>query len=412
MKYSFLLDYPSAKQPTYIFIRGFSGQVKYYLTEKIHPDHWDRDHQRPAPVKDKKLAESLKALKEKLDRIATHLDEMIRDAKRTGKKLLKNAIEQELDILTGKVAYTDKADFFVCADMIYEEMESGKLLTKQGKKFAKQTLVKYEQSLRVMREHTPKLLVGEITMDTYRGLIEHMNNENLAINTIGTHIKCFKRLLAETYGRGWHKNLIFKDPRFQTPGEETNDIYLSEEEISKLYKKRLLDKGMAICRDWFILDCYTGLRISDIQLLDKNNLAGDTIIIANEKTDIRVEIPIHPIVRAILWKYKGFPPRVSDQEINREIKKACELTGIHQTVLYTITKGGERKDFYYKKYEMVSNHTARRSFITNMRKNGVPDTIAMKLAGIKKPGTLQKYDKLSPEEAAKLAAKHAFFKGK
>jgi hypothetical protein len=60
---------------------------------------------------------------------------------------------------------------------------------------------------------------------------------------------------------------------------------------------------------------------------------------------------------------------------------------------------------------MVSNHTARRSFITNLLDALVPDNIVMQLAGIKKHATLLKYKKTKPQQTAELMASHAFFGG-
>jgi hypothetical protein len=112
----------------------------------------------------------------------------------------------------------------------------------------------------------------------------------------------------------------------------------------------------------------------------------------------------------LVSKYKGFPPKMNDQEINDEIKDVAEICGIDKTELYTVTEGGKRRDYYLKRYEMVSNHTARRSFITNLIKAGVEHTMIMKLAGIVKFETLARYIKLSAEEVADQAAKLDFFK--
>ncbi|HUR64900.1 MAG TPA: tyrosine-type recombinase/integrase, partial [Chitinophagaceae bacterium] len=166
----------------------------------------------------------------------------------------------------------------------------------------------------------------------------------------------------------------------------------------------------AVVRDWFILDCYTGLRVSDLVMLEKRNISKGFITIANEKTDEKVVIPVHPYVQKIVSKYKGFPPAVSDVKINKFIKLICEKAEFTGRVLFTITKGGKRKDEYLKKWQMVSAHTARRSFITNLRKNGVPDTIIMKLTGIRAISTLLRYDKITAEEAAQVAADLKFFK--
>lgn len=86
------------------------------------------------------------------------------------------------------------------------------------------------------------------------------------------------------------------------------------------------------------------------------------------------------------------------------------MVQLNETVLYFLTKGGTRKDFYLKKYEMVSCHTARRSFITNLLNAGIPDNQVMQLAGIKKHATLLRYKKTKPEETANILKDHTFFK--
>lgn len=452
MKYSFLLDRPKGKEATYIFCMGtFGERLKHSLEEKIHPDHWDFKHQRPLPaqelpIKDKKLIEDLKALKSKLDRIAERMDELIRQSKRSGVPLLKMDVELELDYLICKPQKSSSflkktgvnieldlseskskktlekiikakidnssSDFYQAAAVIIWYFENGDILNDSGKQFSWQTITNYMQSVRNIYEFKPQLRFSDIDMNFYRQFIKELNKKDLSINSQGAHVKCLKRILSIALERGWHSNPISLNKDFKTPSEETEDIALTEEELTTIFEKRILDKGMEIARDWFILDAYTGLRISDIQRLNhKHNLTKNFIIISNEKTDAPVQVPLHPRAKAIIKKWKGFPPKVTDQHINREIKKVAELCKINDTILYTITKGGKRQDSYYKKYEMISNHTARRSFITNLRKNGVPDSIVMKLAGIVKPQTLAKYDKLTSEEAARIASQHTFFAG-
>jgi integrase len=140
------------------------------------------------------------------------------------------------------------------------------------------------------------------------------------------------------------------------------------------------------------------------------NSEKDRVTIASEKTDTKVVIPLRPEVRAILKKWGGLPPKMSDQEINRSIKEVCEVVGFTDTVLYFLTKGGTRKDYYLKKYEMVSCHTARRSFITNLLSAGIPDNQVMQLAGIKKHATLLRYKKTTAEQNADSLKDHEYFK--
>ena len=63
----------------------------------------------------------------------------------------------------------------------------------------------------------------------------------------------------------------------------------------------------------------------------------------------------------------------------------------------------------YKKYELVSTHTARRSGATNMYIAVIPTLAIMKITGHKTEKAFLKYIKISEEENAEMLAKHCFF---
>ena len=107
---------------------------------------------------------------------------------------------------------------------------------------------------------------------------------------------------------------------------DVDAIYLTEAEIEKLYKldiRRLIEEGeidtksmIESTRDLFIIACWTGLRRSDINRLDKAtfNMGNKTIAITAEKTKRQVVIPMHPMVVALYEKYKGKFPRLCDKD--------------------------------------------------------------------------------------------------
>lgn len=87
----------------------------------------------------------------------------------------------------------------------------------------------------------------------------------------------------------------------------------------------------------------------------------------------------------------------------------ARTAGLTSPVIYSITKGGTRVDRYAEKWEVISNHTARRSFITNALKAGLSHVEVMRLAGLKKLATLQRYVKETEDEVAQRLRGHRFF---
>lgn len=91
------------------------------------------------------------------------------------------------------------------------------------------------------------------------------------------------------------------------------------------------------------------------------------------------------------------------QRMNRQLKEICKLAGINDVhMLDGIAR---------KKYELVSTHTARRSFATNAYRAGIPSISIMKITGHSTERSFMKYIKISQEENARLMLKNPFFKG-
>jgi site-specific recombinase XerD len=409
----FILDHPNGDEDTYIFIKltCWDGTLKRTTKEKVHPDNWAAEAERPVV---KKSDDKAKALLLKLNRLYDAIETLRTTCSITGEKFTKAAVSRTIDEQLQQKP-TRRLTFKQAAEQIIEEMKSGAITTDRGKKYSVGTIKNYNQSLNALVAFSTARKVSiefnQVTLGTYHSFIQYCNDQDWSLNYTGQHLKNWKCLMAEALQKGWHKNRIHEFDDFKTLSEETFDIFLDEKELGRMIKHNLsFNYEYDVARDWFIIGCYTALRVSDLKLLDETRLNNDTIILANEKTDERVVLPVHPHVRSILKKWKGFPPAMADQTINEKIKQVAQLCKITGKVLYSVTKGGKRKDFYMQKWEMVSLHTARRSFITNARKNGMPDSIVMKLAGIRKPATLQRYDKLSADEAAIEAAKHSFFR--
>lgn len=385
-KVTIVLKNPGKVSPILVLFTCYNGRLKYYSGESASNL--------------KNLSRGAKVI---LSRIERHIDEMAVDYKIKGEPLTREILRASLDHVLKKKVKQSAASMFEQMTRLVDQMEAGAILTPQSKRYSALSIKTYRFTIALLQRFNPKLTLQSTTIATYNKFIQWMQEKGYSTNYIGSQIKNWK-VLGKNLG-----GAVFSDASFKKMDEESFNVYLDEDELKRMADLTLTGR-YAIVRDWFILDCYTGLRVSDLTLLSKRNYHNGFITIANEKTDQSVVIPVHPLVKKILDRNKGFPPAVEPVELNKLIKQVAEKAKINDRVLHTITKGGMRKDEYLKKWELITAHSARRSFITNLRKNGVPDTIVMKLSGIRSPQTLKKYDKLSTDEAAKIAAKHKFFK--
>ena len=67
--------------------------------------------------------------------------------------------------------------------------------------------------------------------------------------------------------------------------------------------------------------------------------------------------------------------------MNAELKELCKLADISELVRKTFYKGNERRDVTSPKYELVSAHTGRRSFICNALAKGISVNVVMQWTG-------------------------------
>ena len=136
------------------------------------------------------------------------------------------------------------------------------------------------------------------------------------------------------------------------------------------------------------------------------NKCPEFLTFTQSKTKEQVTIPVLPELCEVITKWKGNLPEVgAEQQMNTKIKEACKISGLDRKIDRVSTKmsdGGkiERVPLH----EMVSNHTARRTFATNIYKRGILSNGAlMSLTGHNSENAFLKYLDLSQEEMSKVA---------
>jgi len=412
----FILHTPKSDKPTPIILKKTlaDGTFKESLGLSILPAMWDKVNERAVVIDlDKGAMAENKSINATLKRIFDFVDARVRDARYTGNQLTCEEMSAKLAEITGKVKVKKGAGFYPKCRIIIEDMGTGKLTTPRGKRYSAGTIKNYNQSLNTLEEYNSNLNWANIDMKFYRDFVKWCNDKDFSMNYIAQHIKNLIRLMkiGKSKSYKFHSCTGYMDEDFRVIQEQTDDIALEQWELDKIAAQNIPNKYWDIARDWFVLGCYLGLRVSDVKLLDQaKNFSNVAVTIANEKTDTKVVVPINEQIRAIQKKWNGLPPRMHEVEINRHIKKVCEIVGLIDPFLYFLTKGGTRKDFYLRKCDMVSCHTMRRFFITELIRLKVADNIIMQLAGIKKHATLLRYKKITPEENAANMQGEAFFK--
>lgn len=298
----------------------------------------------------------------------------------------------------------------------YQKETADKQNNKTGYTFSKNTVRNYHTAMTAVREfaeakfETRKISFDDINLDFYNDFTSYYRNERkLSPNTIGTYIKIIKAVLREADERGMKVNPAYKSKKFVTAAKETDAIYLTETELQEMANLDLsTDSRLERVRDLFLVGCRTGLRWSDFSNLTSEDFETGAIRKRTQKQKGYVLIPIHPDVKLIMEKYdteNRLPQPISNQKFNKYIKEVCRLVpSLQKSVSHMEHKGSSELHTKVKKCELVSTHTARRSFATNCYLKGVPTRVIMSITGHKKEEMFFKYIRMTPSDDSKILA--------
>ena len=247
------------------------------------------------------------------------------------------------------------------------------------------------------------LIVSKLDLNFRDKFLSYLNENGYANGTIILYIRTLVSVLKFSKRRGVK---VSNDIEFFKEGlkkKKTLNVYLTLDEIDRIYSLKGLSAKEDLARDWFVISCNIGQRASDLFKATKSSLNanGNILTIQQQKNanSKPIQIPLLPQVLEILKKYNGdFPPLLSNVVKNnfnyygkliKEICKKAELNEEIKTLQYKSDKNSSEVTTK-KKWELVSSHCGRRSFCTNFY-GKIPTPLLMMISGHQNENTLLLY---------------------
>lgn len=243
----------------------------------------------------------------------------------------------------------------------------------------KSKLEKYEA------EQRTQILICNVN-DEFRNIfLDFQRKQKYSLSTINRELIFIKTLCNHAKRKGLKVSLELdyfskEVKRDNLQNANKKFVYLNENDLKKLESinpNRLTDT-LEDVRNWLMISCYTGQRISDFMRFNTSMIRIQNekkfIEFTQVKTGNKVTIPLHSKILGILEDNNNqFPKPISDVKYNEYVKEVCRLAKIDEVI-----KGGKlsnlgtkenplwRKEVKdYKKHQLVSSHIGRRSFATN-----------------------------------------------
>jgi len=145
---------------------------------------------------------------------------------------------------------------------------------------------------------------------------------------------------------------------------------------------------LQLAQDVISLESRVGQRISDIKKINPEEIKESVWTLTQKKGNRLkqniLSIPLEGFsapALLILQKYNFRLPIVNESQLNRDIRMVAMLAKVDQDFYIERWAGSKKIRITGKKYEFISTHTGKKSFITILADLGVPVKIISELTG-------------------------------
>lgn len=271
--------------------------------------------------------------------------------------------------------------------------------------------VKALQSFRrLLGDFRPDDVVGDVDVEWMSRWHDWMVRER-GLQGVSVHGNLVKMrwFLRWARRKGYYKGEADREyrPKVKGAGERSRAIvYLTREELRRLEEFEFTEPHYRVAKDVFLFCCYTGLRSSDVLRLTRADCFSDHITFTTQKTGHTLTVPLNDRAAEILRRYEGCSPNRRQKAMgvlqpalptaflktmNKHLHVMMRMAGIGAPTHHVYYIGSERHDDVVPKYELITTHTARHTFIVTAISLGIPIPVIMEWTGHSNFKNMQPY---------------------
>ena len=224
--------------------------------------------------------------------------------------------------------------------------------------------------------------IDDFTDNFLHSYVSHLENVGYKNTTIQKEIKTIGWFLRWAAKQGYYSGNAHETFRPRLKMTQKEVIYLTWDELMRLYTFQF-GECFSRVRDVFCFCCFSGLRYSDVAKLQKSDISNGAIHIVTKKTGDKLTIELNKYTTEILERYSGTNsqlalPIISNVKMNKYLKELGKIAEINEQVRQVYYVGSERHEEVHPKYELLTTHCGRRTFVVNAIFLGIAPEVIMK----------------------------------
>lgn len=408
MTVNFYLNNKANKDNTYTlmgYIYGGNSRVSFKTSIKIKPENWNKEKQN-VKIQAKNSFQYNQMLHSLRNSITEFEKAILIENPHIPHNLLIKIIKDKIisfnDIKTNPT--NQLKDFFdLFDDFLIFQSNSGfkKPIRKSTLNVYKSLKAKLSDFQSYIQTNIELEKINNEFLNSYVNFL--ITKKNNSQNTVSKSVKLLKTFLKWSYEYGHLKSSDFQ--KFSKAEVPTNIIVLTLDELESLEKLELNDISLERVRDSFLFGCYTGQRFEDIVKFKFDSIHNNTWSLVTSKTNDIISIPLIDSALSLIEKYKSMGynsfPMISNQKTNKKLKTIAKMAEINQMTTIIKYLGNQRIETHHPKYEIITFHISRKTFITLSLIKGITVPIVQKISGHKDYKTMSKYIDIADQVVAK-----------
>jgi len=322
------------------------------------------------------------------------------------KRVISNVFDRPHD--ENSLICQDKYLYFTDFCKYWLKDKSAKWKVNSKEYIGKSLLAQYEKFVDVFCEFEKtlesKIVLKDMSVDDFYEFANYLESAGYNPKTIERQIGRMKFFCLRCDEESIKISPAFRQRIYIDKDDEFDGIYLTEDEVMKIYNKDFsFDEKLQIAKENLLIGVFTGLRKSDyLSNLDLSNIDENYITITTQKTKTKVVIPIHWVIKEIISSRFGqLPPKMNEYEFGKAIKTIgmlCEFDEVVFGKKWNQKKKRKEKG-YFKRYELFTTHICRRSMASNLY-GKIPDDAILSILGWSNSAMLQRYNQTTKKQHA------------
>ena len=237
-----------------------------------------------------------------------------------------------------------------------------------------------------LSEFDSNLQISDVSQNTLQEFVDYLiYTRNLKNSSVKSYIKQIKCIINFAIEQKLYTGdaLLYKIKLKET---EKKIVYLDKEELFRLYNlevEKEIDKEIILA---FCFCCFSGLRFSDMQKLTWKHINNKRIDITTKKTVSNLTIDFNKYSLEIIEKCKGIREdfvfrKFALNTFNDHLQELCLRAKIDSPVTIEFYRGNKRVEQTVPKWKEIGSHCARKTFVVNSIRLGIPLEVIMKITG-------------------------------